>query len=63
MVNPELALGGTIIGVIGTGFLFSASVNFWRRWRAGQRAKQVESASTNLHNTNIFLIDENSDSV
>ena len=63
VVNPELALAGTIIGMIGTGFLFSASVNFWRRWRAVQRAKQVKSANTHLHSTNIFHIDENSDSV
>ena len=41
--EPELVLGGTIVGIIGIGFLFSASVNFWRRWRASQRAKQVES--------------------
>ena len=63
VVNPELALGGTIIGMIGVGFLFTASVNFWRRWRAVQRAKQIESANTDLHSTNIFHIDENSDSV
>ena len=31
--EPELVLGGTIVGIIGIGFLFSASVNFWRRWR------------------------------
>ena len=43
VMEPELVLGGTIVGIIGTGFLFSASVNFWRRWRAVQRAKQVES--------------------
>ena len=42
-VNPELILGGTIVGIIGTGFLFTASVNFWRRWRAVRRAKQVAS--------------------
>ena len=42
-VNPELMLGGTIVGMIGVGFLFTASVNFWRRWRAARRAKQVES--------------------
>ena len=63
VVNPELVLGGTIVGMIGAGFLFSASVNFWRRWRAIQRAKQVKSANTNLHSTDIFHIDENSDSV
>ena len=33
-VKPELVLSSTIIGVIGAGFLFTASVNLWRRWRA-----------------------------
>ena len=42
-VNPELILASTIVGMIGAGFLFTASVNFWRRWRAVQRAKQVAS--------------------
>ncbi len=41
--DPNLVLAGTIVGIIGSGFLFSASVNFWRRWRARQRAKQVDS--------------------
>ena len=45
VVNPELALGGITAGVVGIGFLFSASVNFWRRWRAVKRSKQVESES------------------
>ena len=43
VANPALALGGAIVGLIGIGFLFSAGVNFWRRWRAVQRAKQVAS--------------------
>ncbi|MCY3551683.1 MAG: SUMF1/EgtB/PvdO family nonheme iron enzyme [Candidatus Poribacteria bacterium] len=42
---PELVLGGVTAGIIGAGFLFSASVNFWRRWRAVARAKQVTSES------------------
>ena len=46
VVKPELALGGMTAGIIGAGFLFSAAVNFWRRWRALNRAKQV--ASENL---------------
>ena len=41
--KPELVLGAVTAGIIGVGFLFSAGVNFWRRWRAVQRAKQVES--------------------
>ena len=45
-VKPELALGGITAGIIGVGFLCTASVNFWRRWRAVKRAKQV--ASENL---------------
>ena len=45
-VKPELALGGITAGIIGVGFLCTASVNFWRRWRAVKRAKQV--ASDNL---------------
>ena len=45
VVNPDLILGGVIVGMIGAGFLFSAGVNFWRRWRAVKRAKQVESES------------------
>ena len=45
-VKPELALGGMTAGIIGAGFLFSAGVNFWRRWRAVKRARQV--ASENL---------------
>ena len=43
VVKPELVLGAVTAGIIGAGFLFSAGVNFWRRWRAVQRAKQVES--------------------
>ena len=42
-VKPELALGGATAGIIGLGFLCSAGVNFWRRWRAVKRAKQVTS--------------------
>ena len=42
-VKPELALGGITAGIIGVGFLCSASVNFWRRWRAVKRARQVAS--------------------
>lgn len=42
-VKPELALGGATAGIIGVGFLCSAGVNFWRRWRAVKRAKQVAS--------------------
>lgn len=43
VVKPELALGGITAGIIGVGFLCSAGVNFWRRWRAVKRAKQVTS--------------------
>ena len=43
VAKPELVLGAVTAGIIGVGFLFTASVNFWRRWRAVQRAKQVES--------------------
>ncbi len=39
--KSELALGGATAGIIGFGFLCSAGVNFWRRWRAVKRAKQV----------------------
>ena len=46
VVKPELVLGGITAGIIGVGFLCSAGVNFWRRWRAVKRAKQV--ASENL---------------
>ena len=31
---PKYAIGGFMLGVIGIGFLFSASVNFWRQWKA-----------------------------
>ncbi len=48
MVKPELVLGGMTAGIIGAGFLFSASVNFWRRWRAVSRAKQVDSENLGL---------------
>ena len=41
--KPELVLGAATAGIIGAGFLFTASVNFWRRWRAVARAKQIES--------------------
>ena len=63
LINPELILGGAVVGIIGAGFLFSASVNFWRRWRAIKQAKQVESENTNLHSQHIFHIDENANSV
>ena len=46
VVKPELVLGGITAGIIGVGFLCSAGVNFWRRWRAVKRAKQI--ASENL---------------
>ena len=42
-VKPELALGGITAGIIAVGFLCSAGVNFWRRWRAVKRTKQVAS--------------------
>ena len=45
VVKPELVMGGVTAGILGIGFLFSAGVNFWRRWRAVKRAKQVESES------------------
>ena len=45
-MKPELVLGGITAGIIGIGFLSSAGINFWRRWRAVKRAKQV--ASENL---------------
>ena len=45
LAKPELVLGAVTAGIIGVGFLFSASVNFWRRGRAIARAKQVESES------------------
>ena len=34
---PKYAIGGFTLGVIGVGFLFSASVNFWRQWKAKSR--------------------------
>lgn len=43
VVNSELVLAGITAGIIGIGFLCSAGVNFWRRWRAVRRAKQVVS--------------------
>jgi hypothetical protein len=43
VAKPELVLGVVTAGIIGVGFLFSAGVNFWRRWRAVERAKQVKS--------------------
>lgn len=45
VAKPELVLGAVTAGIIGVGFLFSAGVNFWRRWRAVERAKQVEFES------------------
>jgi hypothetical protein len=48
VVKPELALGGATAGIIGVGFLSSAGVNFWRRWRATKRAKQVASEDSLL---------------
>ncbi len=38
---PEFAFGGIGVSIIGVGFLFSASVNFWRSWRAGKRLKEL----------------------
>ena len=43
VAKPELVVGAVTAGILGVGFLFSASVNFWRRWCAIARAKQVES--------------------
>lgn len=44
VARPDWAIGGVTAGIIGLGFLFSAGVNCWRRWRAGMRIAQVESA-------------------
>lgn len=54
VVSPDFVLGGVIAGIIGLGFLFSAGVNFWRRWRAAQRINQVDSEH--------FLLDKNANS-
>ncbi len=54
IVRPDVVLGAVTAGIIGLGFLFSAGVNFWRRWRAQQRINQVNSEH--------FLLDKNSDS-
>ena len=43
VAKPDLVLGAVTAGIIGVGFLCSAGVNFWRRWRAVNRAKQVAS--------------------
>ena len=43
--EPEALIASVTAGIVGLGFLFSAGVNFWRRWRAGTRARQVESGS------------------
>lgn len=40
---PHLVVGAVTAGILGLGFLFSAGVNFWRRWRAVRRATQVEA--------------------
>ena len=45
VVKPEWVWGSVTAGILGAGFLFSAGVNFWRRWRAVKRAKQVASES------------------
>ena len=45
-VEPELVLGAVTAGIIGTGFLFSAGVNFWRRWRAVRRKKEIDLEKT-----------------
>ena len=45
-VEPELVLGAVTAGIIGAGFLFSAGVNFWRRWRAVRRKKEIDLEKT-----------------
>ena len=45
-VKPELALGAMTAGIIGAGFLCSAGVNFWRRWRAVKRKKTISVEKT-----------------
>ena len=39
MTAPKFAIAGFTLGVIGVGFLFSASVNFWRQWEARRHLK------------------------
>ena len=46
VVKPELVLGAVTAGIIGAGFLFSAGVNFWRRWRAVRRKKEIDLEKT-----------------
>ncbi len=50
---PKLALGGFAVGIIGTGFLFSAATNFWRRWRAGKRLKEFNGYSKTRRDENL----------
>ena len=45
-MRPELVLGGITAGIIGVGFLFSAGVNFWRRWCAVKRKKEIHAEKT-----------------
>lgn len=45
-MKPELVLGGITAGIIGVGFLFSAGVNFWRRWCAVRRKKGIDLEKT-----------------
>ena len=46
VAKPELVLGAVTAGIIGVGFLLSASVNFWRRWRAVRRKKEIALEKT-----------------
>ena len=46
VAKPELVLGAATAGIIGVGFLFSASVNFWRRWCAVKRKKEIHVEKT-----------------
>ena len=54
IARPDWVIGGVTAGIIGLGFLFSAGVNCWRRWRAAQRITQVDSAH--------FLLDKHAHS-
>ena len=46
VAKPELVLGAVTAGIIGLGFLSSAGVNFWRRWRAVRRKREIDLEKT-----------------
>ena len=49
MSVPQIAMVGFMVGIVGLGFLSSASVNFWRQWKAQRQLNEAKRQNVNNH--------------